>query len=322
MPSLQEININNKKKFKKREYRAWNLEGKDIDSTTLQNHNTLPIISQHNTEVVYFLNCKEIKNWELHDRPINELGDIEALAEEFKKIGQHQPCIVRPIEDKNYKYELIAGERRWRAASLAEMPVKALVQNLTDYEAAILQSSENSSRKGLSEFARGMSYHNLVERGVLTQTDLVEKLKLSKQQISRLLSFAKIHPKVIDAIQNFYLISSGTAEKIKQLCDKGELYIQALIHYAPLLRDGSVGHKKLEILVDKHINPANRIQKTSLKVYTNNGRLLFTWRKEKNSYLSIHFPKDLTSLIDCDKLRQEEIDNCLKTFIEEKLMTI
>lgn len=54
-----------------------------------------------------------IKNWCNHDRPENELGDIDSLAKEFKDpdIGQQQPCVVRPIkDDKDYDYELMKAD--------------------------------------------------------------------------------------------------------------------------------------------------------------------------------------------------------------------
>ena len=81
------------------------------------------------------------------------------MAEEFLSIGQQIPCIVRKITDSvDFQYELIAGERRWRAAQKANVLLKVLIRNLSDNEAALVQISENSNRSALSDYAKGMSY--------------------------------------------------------------------------------------------------------------------------------------------------------------------
>ena len=60
------------------------------------------------------LPTSKIINWKYNDRPESELGNISELADNIKQIGQQQPCIVRELI-AGQKYELIAGERRWRA---------------------------------------------------------------------------------------------------------------------------------------------------------------------------------------------------------------
>ena len=97
MPKLDEIKtLRDQKSFKKRDYRPWNLEGdsrnEEKDAISLPS----PTLSHNlSAEEVLELSPSEIKNWDYHDRPTSELGDIEALANEFKEIGQLQPCIVR-----------------------------------------------------------------------------------------------------------------------------------------------------------------------------------------------------------------------------------
>ncbi len=323
MPTLSEIQSKNKTKFKKRDYRAWNMEG-NIDIPPPSPLKSEPNTTESEDKAHFVINVspQTIKNWELHDRPEAELGDIDSLARDFLEIGQHQPCIVRRTDDKQFQYELIAGERRWRAAIKAGLDLKIIVRDLSDQEAAIIQSSENANRKDLSDYAKGISYHRLIEKGILTQTDLVEKLNISKQRISRYMSFSKIPQEVFEVIRDFSQISAGTAEKIKQLCDRGPAYIEAIIHYAPLLRDGKIGHNRLSALIDKYILKNTEASCSTRKVYTSNNRLLFTWRREKSAYLSIHFPKDITLLLDTQKMSAADIDECLKKLIEVQLMNI
>lgn len=153
MPTIDEVK--NKRKFQKREYRPWNLDGK----AELVKHSQYHV----NAETILQIDPQDAQNWQFNDRPSNELGDIESLAEEFKQIGQQLPCIARPSRDPQYKYEIIAGELRWHAAKLAEVKLKIIVRELTDTEAAIVQTSENLKRKSLSDYASGVSYAKLTE---------------------------------------------------------------------------------------------------------------------------------------------------------------
>ena len=101
---------------------------------TISNHK----INQSFSEIL-LVSPTNIINWQFHDRPQNELGNIEELAEEFKTIGQQQPCIVRPIKNQYADYEVIVGERRWLAAKKANVKLKVVVLSLSDNDAALIQ---------------------------------------------------------------------------------------------------------------------------------------------------------------------------------------
>src|ERR1700677_436970 len=217
MPTFDKIMQDREKKpFKKREYRSWNLDGTSL---------TTPETSTDAQDI----NDENVINWCLSDRPSNELGDIDSLAADLLNVGQQQPCIVRINPKIANKYELIVGERRWRAAKKANIPLKAVVKILSDSEAALIQSAENDNRVDLSDYAKGISFSRLINSEVIKQSDLVEKLGKSKQYVSALLSFSKIPPEIIAAIGDMSKISARTAEEIKQLSSKGETYIKAII---------------------------------------------------------------------------------------------
>ena len=317
MPKLEDIKTNRENKnFKKRDYRPWNENGETIHvefTPTSSNIN-----STSSSDILEVLPSK-IKNWIYHDRPENELGDIESLANEFKEIGQLQPCIVRSYKSENEEllYELIVGERRWRAAELAGLSLKVLVKNLSDSEAAIIQASENNNRKDLSDFARGMSYFKLIDDGIITAKHLCQSLNISKQQISRLLSFSKIPIEIKDAIQDLSKISARTAEQIKQLSNKGDSYILAIIDCADKLRTGTFGHEKLEYFVEKTINNSNIKTKTTDKLYSREGTHLFTLKNSDKHSPSLHFNKDLVSLFEKKKIDLKTVAYKISQVIEE-----
>ena len=292
-----------------------NLDNSDASTTAKPN-------THHNAEqTILEIETNLIKRWAYKDRPDNELGDIQGLAEEFKTVGQQLPCIVRPVEQSKdgFKYELIAGERRWRAAQQAKLPLKVLVRSLSDSEAALSQAAENNNRKDLSDYAKGMSFAKLIENGVLQQKDLIEKLGKSKQYVSALLSFAKIDTDIVIAIEDLSLISAKTAEAIVRLQKKGDEYVTALINLAPRLKTGTIGWRKVDELVSKSLFKKDLIENTSRKVITKSGRHVFTWRTDNNALPSIHFPKQINDLFEKEKIDINDLSEDFLSVIEQKL---
>ncbi|MCF6765740.1 ParB/RepB/Spo0J family partition protein [Thiotrichales bacterium 19S3-7] len=303
-------------------------EKKDNKSQVNQNNDNSPSIKKRRTwlehqvsEEVCLIEPDEIKNWEFHDRPESELGDIQTLADDFCKIGQQQPCVVRPtpLGSKN-KYELIIGERRWRAAKLAGIKLKVIIKEMTDHDAALSQAAENDNRKDLSDYAKGISYANLIDKGILTQKDLIEKLSRSKQYVSSILSFSKIPDEIISSIGDMSKISCRTAETIKRLSNKGQEYIDAIISKSAQLKEGKIGHNKLPVLIDNIINnSSNQSKSTKNKIYSKNGRHIFTWRNDNNNLPSLHFPKDISELMNNKRLDTNSLTNKLLEVIEIEL---
>ena len=299
-----------------------------IPNSLEKNNASKPISNRRRTwledeedEKVVLINTDDITNWEFHDRPSNELGDIDSLANELTKIGQLVPCIVRcTAPGSKYKYELIAGERRWRAAQTAKLKLKCIIKDITDTDAALIQSAENDNRKDLSDFAKGISYSKLIDSGIIKQQDLVEKLGRNKQYISALLSFSKIPNSVLKSIGDLSKVSFRTAETIKRLCNKGDSHVNAIISLSSQISEGSIGANKLSSKVEHIVSSpskSNRINNTRVK--TKDGRHIFTWRNDNNNIPSIHFPKDIASLIQDNKISIDNITNIISTEINNEL---
>ena len=251
-------------------------ESASLEEVPLQN-------KKNNSNAIIDIDPENIIPWKYKDRPQNELGDIDLLAKKLLEIGQQQPCIVRPYKDRESYYELIAGERRWRASIKANIKLKVVVKNLTDSEASLVQEEENYSAP-LSEYARGLSYSRLINDNILKHKDLVEKLGISKQKLSRLLSYQEIPLDVRSAISDMSKVSSGTAEKIKQLCNKGEDYKNSIIELADKIRDGKIGHEKLDALINKKINSS--LYKIQGRSYSIKGKFILKI-SESNSGITI-----------------------------------
>jgi ParB/RepB/Spo0J family partition protein len=259
----------------------------DKKATDMKNNLNIkiePLYNEHTlSNEIVDISPEQIILWKYKDRPQNELGDIDLLARKLVEIGQQQPCIVRPYIGREGYYELIAGERRWRASTKANIKLKVVIKNLTDTEASLVQEEENFSSP-LSEYARGVSYSRLINDNILKHKDLVEKLGISKQKLSRLLSYLEIPLEVRSAIADMSKVSSGTAEKIKQLCNRGDSYKNGIIELADKIREGKIGHEKLGLLVDKKIN--SNFYRGQDKSYLIKDKFLLKI-KESNSGLTI-----------------------------------
>ena len=269
------------------------------------------------------IDVKKIVRWQHKDRPEDELGNINDLADTFLSIGQQQPCILRHSKTMDGYYELIVGERRWKAAELAHKKLKSIICDVDDKTASIIQAIENEKRVDLSEYAKGMSYADKIEKGLLTQKDLIEILGISKQQVTRLLSYKRIPQPILKAIGDFRKVSARTAEEIARLANKGEEYVQILIDLAEKISLGKCGHNAIKKEIEKNLSK-NKKDKLPInkKILSKNGRHLFTWRLDNNATPSIHFPKDIIKLFEEEIIVFDELTTEVKEWIANKLTNI
>jgi len=107
--------------------------------------------------------------------------ELEKLAESIKNVGLLEPIMVRPVDDH---YEIVHGERRWRAASSAGLPeLQALVRPLTDQEAFELSLAENVQREGLTPLEEADAYRELQAQGQ-TQEQIARKIGKTQSYVA------------------------------------------------------------------------------------------------------------------------------------------
>lgn len=129
--------------------------------------------------------------------------DLQDLASSIRQHGIVQPVVVRPIADG--KFEIIAGERRWRAAQLAglnEIPV--LIREVDDRTALELAIVENVQRADLNPLEEALGYEQLIAEHGYTQNDLGEIIGKSRSHVANSLRLLKLPELVRD------MITSGT----------------------------------------------------------------------------------------------------------------
>ena len=145
-------------------------------------------------------------------RKLFEKEYIDELTNSIKERGVIQPLIVRKLEDRDNKYELIAGERRWQAAQSAglhEVPVVVVeADNLKSLEFAII---ENVQRKDLNAIEEAESYKNLIENFGYDQEKVSQFIGKSRSHVSNSLRLLTLPEKLIEMIRH-QKISQGHAK--------------------------------------------------------------------------------------------------------------
>jgi len=122
---------------------------------------------------------------------------LEELAESIRTRGILQPIVVRPIEASEERYQIVAGERRWRAAQMAGLhKVPALVRDLNDGEVLEIAIIENIQREDLNPIEEAVGYRNLIDRFGHTQEEVSSALGKSRSHIANLLRLLNLPPTV------------------------------------------------------------------------------------------------------------------------------
>ena len=150
---------------------------------------------------------------------------LDELTKSVKQYGVLQPIIVKKIGNR---YEIVAGERRWRAAQaagLSEVPV--VVRDYDDQKAKEIAIIENIQRTDLNPIEEALAYKSLIEEYNLTQEELSDKVSKNRSTITNSLRLLKLSKN----IQQYMIdgqISSGHARALLSLEDEGKRELLAL----------------------------------------------------------------------------------------------
>ena len=203
-------------------------------------------------------------------------NSINELADSIKAKGLVQPLVVRPSPSDSNSYEIIAGERRWRAAQIAQLhEVPVVIRNFNDTEALEIAIIENVQRSDLSPIEEAAGYKRLIENHGHTQEDLSGIVGKSRSHIANIIRLLSLPQSIQDMITEGK-ISSGHARAImnsafpEQLAEKIINENLSVRDAENLAKDKKIAVKKLKLKDPDTIDLENKIsEKIGLTININ-----------------------------------------------------
>lgn len=167
----------------------------------LKNKDELLEVSEADRQGVESIKIERIVPNRYQPRQTFDPARIEELADSIRAHGLLQPIVVRPIEEN--MYEIIAGERRFRALQLNQMTeADVLIRHLDDEETAVVALIENIQRENLSPIEEAEAYKKLLAFEGITQSELAKSVGKSQSFIANKLRLLKLEGPVIEAVRN------------------------------------------------------------------------------------------------------------------------
>ncbi len=183
-----------------------------------------------------------------------EEGALEELADSIRQFGVLQPLLVQKKEDY---YEIIAGERRWRAAKLAglkEVPV--IIREYSPLEVMEIALIENIQREDLNPIEEAQAFKRLIEEFHLKHEDIAERVSKSRTAVTNSMRLLKLDPRVQDYLVDG-MISGGHARALLAI-ENGDLQAETA---EKVIRD-NLSVRDTEKLVKAVLNPPKKVEKT------------------------------------------------------------
>lgn len=181
-----------------------------------------------------------------NDQPRKFFDDssLSELADSISKHGVLQPLVVRPLA--NGAYQLVAGERRWRAARLAglsEVPV--IVKDLTDSETIEIAMIENLQREDLNPLEEALGYRYMMDELKITQEQAAEKVGKSRPVIANALRLLKL-PDEVQKLVSDGKLSAGHARALLSFENTDDI-----IRVAQLIIKDDISVREVEAMAKK-----------------------------------------------------------------------
>jgi ParB family transcriptional regulator, chromosome partitioning protein len=223
----------------------------------------------------YFVEISIDKIVENNNQPRKNFNeeDILELAESIKLHGVLQPILVKKLE--NDRYQIIAGERRWRASKLANLKfVPAIIKNTIDRQNVEISLIENIQREDLNPLEEANIYKTLIDEQGYTQETLAEKIGKSRSYVANLVRLLKLPDKFkklifedkLSAGHARLLLNNENPDELVKIIQKNNLSVRQTediiknnnkINYNKFSKDGDV--LNLERKISKALNLKTKI---------------------------------------------------------------
>jgi ParB family chromosome partitioning protein len=238
-----------------------------ITKKTVINHKSTPKETkstvQNEDNLFKQLPIEQIKKGKYQPRTHIDSDALQDLAGSIKKQGLMQPIVVRPISDvAPIRYELIAGERRWRATQLAGLhDIPAIVRDIPDQAAAAMALIENIQRENLNPLEEANALNRLIQEFGLTHQQTAEAIGRSRSAVSNLLRLLDLDERVKSFVEQREL-EMGHARALLVLPNETQLMM------AKRIIAESLSVRETEKLIKQLLNPNNASENTKKQAST------------------------------------------------------
>ena len=192
------------------------------------------------------------------DQPRKSFDDnaLQVLADSIREHGVIQPIVVREVGVLDDNYEIIAGERRWRAAKMAGLDeIPAVIMTGDELKVAEVALIENVQRKDLNPIEEAMAYKALIERFGLKQEEVAKQAGKSRSAVANMLRLLELPDEVLTLVQDEKL-SMGHARAILGLNDE-----EKMLPLAEMTVERELSVREVEALVRKYNTVPEEIPK-------------------------------------------------------------
>lgn len=169
----------------------------------------------------------ERKEGELHDLPVDDIvpnprqprdrfdpDRLEELTQSIQKQGVVEPIVVRPHQEEDARFMIVAGERRWRAAQQAQLErIPGIVRDVEPEKAYLLSLVENLQRENLSPLEEARAYRRLLDEEGLSQQQAARALGKSRSAVANRVRLLNLPDRVLEALEEGS-ISAGHARAL------------------------------------------------------------------------------------------------------------
>lgn len=235
--------------------------GKGLDSLIPENKSVKPAAKAEKEESVktgeQMLKINQVEPNREQPRKHFEEDALLELADSIKQYGVLQPLLVRKRKDY---YEIIAGERRWRAAKLAgvkEVPV--IIKEYTEQQAVEIALIENIQRENLNPIEEAMAFKKLLTEFNLKQDEVAERVSKSRTAVTNSMRLLKLGEKVQQMIIDD-MITTGHARALLAIDDEEQQYL-----LATKIFDEKLSVRETEKLVKEIKNPKKPKEKKAVE---------------------------------------------------------
>ena len=231
--------------------------GKGLDSLIPENKSVKPVAKPEKAEETVktgeqMLKINQVEPNREQPRKHFEEDALLELADSIKQYGVLQPLLVRKRKDY---YEIIAGERRWRAAKIAgvkEVPV--IIKEYTEQQAVEIALIENIQRENLNPIEEAMAFKKLLTEFNLKQDEVAERVSKSRTAVTNSMRLLKLGEKVQQMIIDD-MITTGHARALLAIDDEEQQYL-----LATKIFDEKLSVRETEKLIKSLKNPKKQVK--------------------------------------------------------------